>query len=405
MGRVLLRLHWLCLKRDRLALVLAFVLPIAFYSIMTMVMKEVMNPGRIGKIEIGILDRDASRTSRHIIGQLRERGDFLVRVLPDSPAGGVGRARLLRESGLTAILVFPAGFERALSGGEPKAARVELLQDRANPIFEGILADMLEIGLRGFAQSAALSAMAGPGFEGAASLLLQSAGKGLPGLPAPALSVERVDVFGQRDGRVRDVAVAYWAAGVGVLFLLFAMAGAGAGLIDERESGILERVVANGIPLARLLTYKWLFFAALGFFQVSAMFLWGWLVYDVELFTGTHFWGFLLMTLVTALSAAALGVLLATVCRTRTQLAGVSTVLILVMSALGGSMFPRFLMSESLKTVGNATFNAWALDGYQKVFWSDASVLELWPQVVVLLAHAALCIGVALAIATRRASG
>jgi ABC-2 type transport system permease protein len=55
------------------------------------------------------------------------------------------------------------------------------------------------------------------------------------------------------------------------------------------------------------------------------------------------------------------------------------------MSALGGSMFPRFLMSETMQKVGLATFNAWALDGYLKVFWRDAPIWQLWPQVSVLL--------------------
>ena len=30
------------------------------------------------------------------------------------------------------------------------------------------------------------------------------------------------------------------------------------------------------------------------------------------------------------------------------------------------------------------TFNAWALDGYLKVFWRDAPLVDLWPQVLVL---------------------
>ena len=55
------------------------------------------------------------------------------------------------------------------------------------------------------------------------------------------------------------------------------------------------------------------------------------------------------------------------------------------MSALGGSMFPRFLMSESMQKVGLLTFNAWALDGYLKVFWRQAPLWQLWPQVLVLV--------------------
>ena len=47
-------------------------------------------------------------------------------------------------------------------------------------------------------------------------------------------------------------------------------------------------------------------------------------------------------------------------------------------------MFPRFLMSETMQRVGLVTFNAWALDGYLKVFWRNAPVAQLWPQVAVL---------------------
>ena len=47
-------------------------------------------------------------------------------------------------------------------------------------------------------------------------------------------------------------------------------------------------------------------------------------------------------------------------------------------------MFPRFLMPDTIKKIGNFTFNAHALDGYQAVFWRDAPLPELWPQLAVL---------------------
>ena len=68
--------------------------------------------------------------------------------------------------------------------------------------------------------------------------------------------------------------------------------------------------------------------------------------------------------------------MLATLSRTRAQLSGLSTIVILTMSALGGSMFPRFLMSETMQKFGLVTFNAWALDGYLKVFWRDGALLD-----------------------------
>ena len=92
------------------------------------------------------------------------------------------------------------------------------------------------------------------------------------------------------------------------------------------------------------------------------------------------------MTVITAATAAAFGLFLATLSRTREQLGGLSTLLILTLSAIGGSMFPRFLMSDWMQKAGLVAFNTWALDGYTKVFWREAPLVALAPQLGVLLA-------------------
>jgi len=88
---------------------------------------------------------------------------------------------------------------------------------------------------------------------------------------------------------------------------------------------------------------------------------------------------------------------LASICRTRAQLGALSTLVILVMSSIGGSMFPRYLMPEAVQKAGLLTINAWAIDGFTKVFWRDEPISHLWPQVSVLLA-----VGVVLFVIARR---
>jgi len=95
------------------------------------------------------------------------------------------------------------------------------------------------------------------------------------------------------------------------------------------------------------------------------------------------------MTVITAATAAAFGLVLATLCRTRQQLGGIATIVILAISAVGGSMFPRFLMSAGMQHMGLLTFNAWALDGFVKVFWRNARIVDLAPQIAVLMAFMA----------------
>ena len=180
---------------------------------------------------------------------------------------------------------------------------------------------------------------------------------------------------------------------------LFACSGAGGALIEEEESGTLERLLTTRLGMTRLLIGKWLFLTTMGIAEVVVMFVWGMLVFNLDLLG--HLPGFATMTIVTASAAAAFGLVLATACRSRAQLSGISTIVILTMSAMGGSMFPRFLMTETMQKIGLCTFNAWALDGYVKVFWRDAALLELWPQVGVLVGLSAVFLLVARLLARR----
>jgi ABC-2 type transport system permease protein len=195
------------------------------------------------------------------------------------------------------------------------------------------------------------------------------------GLPVEMVNVLRPDGDGQPT-------VSFYAAGIGVMFLLFSCAGAGGALLEETESGTLGRLIGSRAGMNGVLAGKWLFLVLMGVMQLTVMFTWGALVFGLPLWT--HLPGFFVMTVFTASAAAGFGLLLATISRTRAQLSGVSTIIILAMSAVGGSMFPRFLMTETMQQMGLLTFNAWALDGYIKVFWREAPIVDLWPQLLVL---------------------
>ena len=54
-----------------------------------------------------------------------------------------------------------------------------------------------------------------------------------------------------------------------------------------------------------------------------------------------------------------------------------------------------------MQKVGLVTFNAWALDGYLKVFWRNAPVWQLWPQLSVLVVLTSVFLGVARLLARR----
>lgn len=177
--------------------------------------------------------------------------------------------------------------------------------------------------------------------------------------------------------------IAMYAAGIAVLFLLFSATGNAAALLEEAESGTLDRILVSKASLFQIVGGKWVGILLLGCLQISVMFFWAEIVFRIQLLK--HLPGFCVMTFSTAAATASFAMLLATICKSRAQLNAVSVVMILSMSAVGGSMIPRFAMSDRMKDIGRWTFNAWALDGYQKVFWFQSPLSSLQTEVTVLL--------------------
>ncbi|MBL8817920.1 MAG: ABC transporter permease [Planctomyces sp.] len=198
---------------------------------------------------------------------------------------------------------------------------------------------------------------------------------------AVRISIENPQAATQENPRI-----AMYAAGIAVLFLLFSSTGNAAALLEESESGTLDRMLIGKAGLFHIIAGKWLGIFLLGCLQITVMFLWAELIFRIQLWK--HLDGFTVMTVCTAAATASFAMLMATLCRSRAQLNAVSVVLILSMSAVGGSMIPRFVMSDRMKEIGQWTFNAWALDGYQKVFWYQSPITSLRTEVTVLLGSA-----------------
>lgn len=237
---------------------------------------------------------------------------------------------------------------------------------------------------------------------GATSSPIGSAGNGVSaGLSSSLVNVptKRVAIIDLLGGEKRNPVVTMYAAGIAVMFLLFGATNGGATLLEERENQTLDRLLTTGLTMDQLLLGKWGYLTVLGIAQTTLMFIWGQVVFGVDLWG--HLDGFLIITVVTAGAAAAFGLMLATLCKTRGQLNGLSVVVVLTMSALGGSMVPRYVMNESLRSAGLWTFNAWALDGYDKVFWRDLPAGDLWPQMAVLMGCGAVFLITARGLAVR----
>jgi len=415
------RTHFAKLKRDRAALVLSFVLPVVFFTVFASLFGGGSSSrATTRRIALVVVDEDGTPNSQRFVEALkREAGLRVVGGTEEAggrtpPADAAAAEAMVRAGDVPLALVVPKGFGEAPVGFGPQTGgpTLRILADTSDPIAPEVLSGLLQK----VAMTALPDVMAERGIDqvdrwggdltAEQKAALQSnvdqlrrqtdAGPASGRAGGGLVNVQVRDVLGEKK---KSPGVAVTAAGLGVMFLLFSAAGAGGALIEEVESGTLDRVLSTRVTMGQLLSGKLLYLATVAVAQLTVMFVWGEIFFGLELHR--HVPGFLVMAVVTALAASAFGLVLAALSRTRMQLVALSNMVILVMSALGGSMYPRFLMSEGIQKVGLVTLNAWAIDGFMKVFWRDEPLTALWPQVLFLAAAAALLFALARRLARR----
>jgi ABC-2 type transport system permease protein len=258
------------------------------------------------------------------------------------------------------------GVAVAMLSGRVERAFFEVLPE----VSLGGVVDLLDLEYLDLTPEQRASARAGLERRAEAARRLLDRGEE-PGRMLPAL-IEREDVVGRSGARNH---VAYYAGGVAFLFLLFSAMQGAVTLLEERESGILDRLLAGPGGAGVLVDGKFLYLVGQGFVQIAVIFVVAWLGYGVELPRNVGPWA--VTTLAASLAASGFGLLVATSFRTRRQAQTFANVAILVMSALGGSMVPRFFMPPLLQSLGWLTPNTWALEAYAGIFWRDDPVVRL----------------------------
>ena len=105
-----------------------------------------------------------------------------------------------------------------------------------------------------------------------------------------------------------------------------------------------------------------------------------------------------LMVLISAITLAStgLGLLVAVFVTTKDQADSVSTMIVLIMSAMGGSWWPLFIMPQFMQDLAHLTITAWAMEGFYDLLYFDLGLAGILKEVGVLLLMTILFFGLAI---------
>jgi ABC-2 type transport system permease protein len=374
----------LTLARDRAALVMAFVLPAFFFVIFALIF--VGASGADITVRVAIADEQASPSSARFVDGLA-RNARIEAIGAGAFTGAEVRALVRSDAADVGVIIKASGRPLEEFGGDGPAP-IEVVSDPTREISTSVVV--------GTVQEVYFAELAD-------AVVTAVAGAPLPqGAPRP----EPIDFSRmiEKTTAVADTgvapAVSYYAGAVAAMFLLFSALNGAMTLVAERESGLIDRVTTGPGGIGAVIDGKFMFLVAQGLVQVAIIFLVAWIGFGVDLPANAHYWA--VTTLIAATAAAALALGFVAVCRTHVQAQTIGTVAVIIISALGGSMVPRFLMPESIRDVGWGTPNAWIIDAYGAIFWRSEGWEVLTLPWAMLAAIAAAGLTVAHVFARRR---
>ena len=202
-------------------------------------------------------------------------------------------------------------------------------------------------------------------------------------LQAPTVEVARVDELAAQFEGLGQFDIG--ASGQLLLFVFLSSLTGAVTLIQARRLGVVARTLTAPVKAGHLVLGE-----ALGRF-VIAMVQGTWIMVFSALFFNVN-WGSIGVSLLVlslfSMVAAGAAMVLGAMLDNEGAASGMGVGIGLVLGALGGSMMPLELFSDTMSTVSKFTPHAWAYEAFAEIQRRDAGVVEVLPQLAVLAAMA-----------------
>jgi ABC-2 type transport system permease protein len=357
----LLKKDFLRLRRDRVALLLLFIVPLALIVLFGQVFGvNRSDSGPVG-VPLAVVNESSSAAAARLLAALQAEPAF--HIVTDHGEGDL--RRLMRDNQFRFALILPPDLLQADRVG----LHLVFLSNPRNAIETSTVYGILQKVI----------------FTTAPELLLPSAAvtQG-PSMMERLVKIDREQVIG-RD--VRSPQATQIVGGWAMQFLLFALSNSAAAIYMEKELGLYQRLLSAPVTRAQIVWSKFIYGVLLGVIQLVLLFFGGSVLYGIDVIH--HLGPLLLVCALAAATCTAFGLLIAAIMPTAEASRGTATLLILLMSAVGGAWFPVSFMPAFIQRVSALTPVYWSIRGFEQVLWSHDSVAQLLPTLGILAGIAA----------------
>lgn len=162
--------------------------------------------------------------------------------------------------------------------------------------------------------------------------------------------------------------------GIITMFVLFAITLSARAIVEERKKGTLERLLTTRLSVGQLFVGKFLASVSRGFVQTLILLVLAYMVF--QLFTPLSFVESLVIALIFAAAASALGLVIAAIARSEDGATWIAVFFTMAMVMLGGTFF-EITEGSVLYTISRFSINTYANDAFNTIIAQGGSLADL----------------------------
>jgi len=203
-------------------------------------------------------------------------------------------------------------------------------------------------------------------------------------VPAPTVEVVDVDEISQEFQGLGQFDLG--ASSALLLFTFLTSLSGSAALIQGRQLGVVGRTLSAPLGTVHVIGGQAIGRWVIAFVQGGYIMLATWLMFGVD---WGNLWLSLLLLGIFAAVAAGAAMVLGSVLDNQGAAVGAGVGLGLVLAAIGGGMTPLEIFTDTMRQVAHITPHAWAYDAFAEIQRHQGTLVDILPQLGVLVAMAA----------------
>lgn len=363
--------------KDKKSMARIVLMPIVLILVLGMALSSTFksNAVTINKFDVAVVDNDNGEYSKEFKNVLKSKD--VSKMINYKRMSEASAKDEIKNGQLPVLIVIPKGYSKDTTNG--KKTNIEIYSDPGNTVD----AKTVESFVKSYTATVSSIEAAVEASNGQLKSYKLDGHMIINKLVAKTKNSSFKLTESSLKAKAKLSAMQYYSAAMLAMYALFVGSLGTSSMLEEREDGTLKKLFTTPASKFEIFLGKVLGVFFLGIFDVIVLVAFTKIVFNVS--WGNSLSGLTVLSLAMIFASCGFSLFLSLIFKSTKSVLLTSAVIIMIMSFIGGSMYPLSQMPEAMQTASKFMLNNWALRGYLSLMMGSGFSSIIIPSIVLVV--------------------